>query len=339
MEWSKLGGEGRTGTVLRVLGGLVALWLVVCVLLGIWWSREPSPFDVSARAQARAEALQHDRVTGFTTTSTLIELASALLEKPGGYLSNDVAPPGLWLDNMPNWEFGVLVQIRDMARVMRNDLSRSQSQSAEDPALSEAEGKFFFDNSSWMFPRTEDEYRSGIRLLRDYLDRLSDPQAPEAQFYARADNLRAWLATVDTRLGSLSVRLSLAAGEQQLDEGLAGDPAARQSTPTPAQVDARTPWMEIDDVFFEARGQTWALLHLLRAAEVDFRDVLENKNALVSLRQIIRKLESTQDTIWSPMILNGTGFGLLANHSLVMASYIARVNAAVGDLRDLLAQG
>jgi hypothetical protein len=135
------------------------------------------------------------------------------------------------------------------------------------------------------------------------------------------------------------VRLSLAAGAKQLDEGLAGDPSARQSTPTPAQVDAQTPWTEIDDVFFEARGQTWALLHLLRAAEVDFRDVLENKNALVSLRQIIRKLESTQDTIWSPVILNGTGFGLFANHSLVMASYIARVNAAVGDLRELLAQG
>jgi hypothetical protein len=339
MDLPKVGGEGRTGTVLRVLAGLVVLWLVVCVLLGIWWSREPSPFDVSGRAQARAEALQHSRVTGFTTTSTLIDLASALLEKPGGYLSNDVTPPGLWLDNLPNWEFGVLVQIRDMARVMRNDLSRSQSQSAEDPALSEAEGKFFFDNSSWMFPRTENEYRSGIRLLRDYLERLSDPQAPEAQFYARADNLRAWLGTVDTRLGSLSVRLSLAAGAKQLDEGLAGDPSARQSTPTPAQVDAQTPWTEIDDVFFEARGQTWALLHLLRAAEVDFRDVLENKNALVSLRQIIRKLESTQDTIWSPVILNGTGFGLFANHSLVMASYIARVNAAVGDLRELLAQG
>ncbi|MCB1707405.1 MAG: DUF2333 family protein, partial [Halioglobus sp.] len=46
-----------------------------------------------------------------------------------------------------------------------------------------------------------------------------------------------------------------------------------------------------------------------------------------------------QETVWSPMILNGSGFGLMANHSLVMASYISRANAAIIDLRDLLSQG
>ena len=73
--------------------------------------------------------------------------------------------------------------------------------------------------------------------------------------------------------------------------------------------------------------------------EIDFADVLVKKNALVSLRQIIRELEATQESVFSPMILNGSGFGLFANHSLVMASYISRANAALIDLRDLLAQG
>ena len=67
--------------------------------------------------------------------------------------------------------------------------------------------------------------------------------------------------------------------------------------------------------------------------------MLERKNAVVSLRQIIRELEGTQDAMWSPVILNGTGYGPLANHSLVMASYISRANAGVIDLRELLAQG
>ena len=101
----------------------------------------------------------------------------------------------------------------------------------------------------------------------------------------------------------------------------------------------QTPWMELDDVFYEARGQTWALIQLLRAAEVDFREVLEDKNARVSVQQLIRELEPTQDPMWSPVILNGTGFGMLANHSLVMASYISRANAAIIDLRRLLSQG
>jgi len=77
----------------------------------------------------------------------------------------------------------------------------------------------------------------------------------------------------------------------------------------------------------------------LKALEVDFGDVLANKNAIVSLKQIIRELENTQSFIWSPMILNGTGFGPMANHSLIMASYISRANAAIIDLRNLLLQG
>jgi hypothetical protein len=80
-------------------------------------------------------------------------------------------------------------------------------------------------------------------------------------------------------------------------------------------------------------------LHLLQAVDADFADVLDKKNARVSLRQIIRELEPTQETLWSPMILNGSGFGMLANHSLVMASHISRANAAMSDLRRLLEQG
>ncbi|MEI8649783.1 DUF2333 family protein [Paraglaciecola sp. Hal342] len=57
---------------------------------------------------------------------------------------------------------------------------------------------------------------------------------------------------------------------------------------------------------------------MLKAVEVDFADVLDKKNARVSVQQIIRELESTQESIFSPMILNGSGFGMLANHSLVI---------------------
>ena len=101
----------------------------------------------------------------------------------------------------------------------------------------------------------------------------------------------------------------------------------------------KTPWTQIDDVFYEARGTTWALVHYLHALEVDFDDVLRKKNALVSFRQIIRELESTQEPLRAPMVLNGSQFGLFANHSLIMANYISRANAAIIDLRKLLQEG
>lgn len=335
--WNNL--TSSLGLVGRVAAGLIGLYLVICIALGWWWDYEPDIAAVRDIAAQHVEKNNRSLVTGYTTAHTLRHLSSTLLEKRGGYLSNDLFPPGIWMDNVPNWEFGVLVQVRDMARAMRIDLSRSQSQSSEDPDLSLAEGQFFFDNSSWVLPATEDEYRKGIELVDSYLVRLSDPDQSDAQFFARADNLQRWLEGVESRLGDLSQRLSKSVGKRQLNIDLAGDAAATQATDAPRETEEKTPFLEIDDVFYEARGQTWALLHLLRAVEHDFEDVLEKKNALISVRQIIRELEPTQETVWSPMILNGDGMGFLANHSLVMGSYVARANAALIDLRDLLARG
>jgi len=324
---------------LKLLVIPVLIILLLLVLVGIYWSDEPEPFDIEEAAAEHAPVTESRLTTGSYTTSTVITAMETLLNKRGGYLSNDIMPPSIWLDNIPNWEFGVLVQMRDMARSMRNDFSRSQSQSVEDEDLIVAEPKFNFDNDSWFLPATENVYQEGTDALYGYLERLQNPSNPDAQFYARADNLRTWLGQVETRLGSMSQRLSASVGQVRLNTDLAGDAEAVQSTRTSSQLEVKTPWTEIDDVFYEARGAAWALIHLFKAVEIDFEPILQKKNALISLRQIIRELESTQESVWSPVILNGSGFGLFANHSLVMASYISRANAAVIDLRSLLSQG
>ena len=319
---------------------LIALSVVIIVMvfLMFYWDTEPDVFDVRQHSQYLNQG-SSEFVTGFMTTATMIEVANKLLHKRGGYLSNDIMPPSVFMDNIPSWEFGVLTQIRDLARSMRNDFSRSQTQSVEDQDLMIADPQFHFDSESWILPATEGEYQKGIDALNDYLNRLSDPNEQDAQFFARADNLRDWLAIIEKRLGSLSQRLSASVGQARVNTDLEGDSQATQSTVKPDLMEVKTPWLEIDDVFYEARGTCWALIHFMHAIEYDLHDVLQKKNALVSLRQIIRELEGTQDTVLSPMILNGTGFGFLANHSLVMASYISRANSAVIDLRNLLEQG
>ena len=313
--------------------------LLLIILLMFLWSKEPARFDVNTNAQEVAEEMGVQVVNGFTTTATLSRLVETLLDKSGGFIKNDKMPPGILMDNIPNWEFGVLVQSRDMALALRNDLSRSQSQSSEDVDLINAVTKFHTDTQLWILPPAEGQYREGIESLNKYLERLAKPSESNAQFYSRADNLVDWLGLVKKRLGSLSQRLSASVGKEQINTDLAGDAEAKQSTPNASSNYIKTSWSEIDDVFYEARGQTWALIHLLKAAEVDFKDVLRNKNALISLRQIIRELEGTQQAMWSPMILNGKGFGFVTNHSLVMASYISRANAALIDLERLLQRG
>ncbi|PAU63404.1 hypothetical protein BZL41_12335 [Pseudomonas sp. PIC25] len=323
----------------RALGLLLGLYLLITLVLGWYWSQEPGFFPVQQNAQAAAERAQRQLVGGYTTVETLKKVASTLLDKPGGYLSNDLAPPGLWLDNMPSWEYGVLVQVRDLSRALRKDFARSQSQSTEDADLARAEPRFNFDNKSWALPASESEYREGLRALDRYLAKLADPNQPKAQFYTRADNLNNWLGDVATRLGSLSQRLSASVGRVRLNTDAKPEEVKPGEVPRVSEETVETPWLQIDNVFYEARGQAWALSHLLRAIEVDFADVLAKKNATISVRQIIRELEAAQEPLWSPMVLNGSGYGVLANHSLVMANYISRANAAIIDLRNLLEQG
>ncbi|CAM5200810.1 DUF2333 family protein [Alishewanella longhuensis] len=311
---------------------LLLLWLVS------WWvSREP---DIMVQEiQQSAEQKNVQQVVGYTTTTALIRVTETLLDKPGGYLSNDILPPFSLLDNMPAWEFGVLEMSRDLALAFRKDFSRSQSQSAENAFLKIAQPQLNIDHRSWVLPSAESEYRKAISQLYLYRAALVDPKQADSQFYARADNLRDWLKNVEKRLGSYSQRLSASVGQERFNTDLAGDAAARQSTTAPDKRIVKTSWWKLDDEFYEARGATWALLHYLKAIEVDFADVLQRRNAMVSLQQIIRELEATQQPLWSPMVLNGSGFGMLANHSLVMANYISRANAALIDLSELLTQG
>ncbi len=317
----------------KLTTGISAAVIVLMLGFSWYWSRMPDVFWVTEKVN------DERNVIGYSTVDALIRVTETLLDKPGGYLSNDRVPPSVFLDNIPNWEFGVLQQVRDLARIIRNDYSRSQSQSREDTDIATAEPQLFVDNESWVLPRPESEYRDAIDGFRQYRDRLAGVGDENAHFFARADNLREWLAQVEKRLGSLTRRLGDSVATSVINTDLAGDSAAETSSTLPDNVSVQTSWFEIDDVFFEARGTSWALIHFFRAAEFDFAQVLADKNAKVSVRQIIRELEASLQPLSSPIVLNGGGFGLFANHSLVMANYLARANSAVINLRELLDQG
>ena len=136
---------------------------------------------VENRAKYRNHLINRHRCCNHRSTSRSY---ASLIRKDGGYISNDITPPGTFLDNMPNWEYGALIQSRDLARALREVLSRSQSQSQEDVDLTLAEPRINFQNSSWALPATESEYRDARRYLQAYLDRLPQTGEDSAQFYA-----------------------------------------------------------------------------------------------------------------------------------------------------------
>ena len=297
----------------RRFGWLLLAFLLVDVVLGCYWSREPRHFEV----------IDHEeRVLGELTTDTLIRVTSTLLDKPGGYLSNDIMPHRLWLDNMPNWEYGVLLQVRDLSAVMRRDITRRRD--GEDRDLTRAASQFQFDHRSWAMPSTESEYRRGIKALKSYRGRLVEGEG--ARFRANAANLDRWLAEVQGRLDDLSLRLSQSVGRPVTGHG-------------DRDLEVRTPRFQVDDIFFEARGTGWALYHLTQAVEQDFAAVLVAAGADDAMRRAIREFEAAGNPVRSPFILNGSGFGVFANHSLVMGNYLGRANAALGEVRAKLATG
>ena len=83
----------------RILLAGLGVYLIIALVLGLLWNGEPD----------LPEQPQKGIVTGAATTQTLINLGNTLLQKPGGFLSNDVSLPGVWMDNIPNWEYGVLI--------------------------------------------------------------------------------------------------------------------------------------------------------------------------------------------------------------------------------------
>ena len=312
--------------------GIFAIFLLINFILSIWWSVEPDLI--------RDEILlppEQEKIIGYATITSAIFVAETLLDKPGGFLSNDVMPPSVFMDNMPAFELGALDMLRDLSLILRRDLTRSRSQSAENQHLQEAHTSFNIDRKKWILPSAEGAYRTGIEELKVFRKQLMTQDA-QAQFYARADNLTNYLSEVSKRLGSTSSRLSASVGREQLNIDFSDMPS-KEGMKNDEKLIIKTSWWLIDDVFYEARGQTWALLNFLRAFEHDFVLVLEKKNAVVNFKQIIRELEMTQEPIFSPMILNGSGFGIVTNHSLVMGNYISRANAAIIDLNILLKQG
>jgi hypothetical protein len=304
--------------------GVLILFFLSFPVIGILWGTEPDHLNI-----------EKSKIKGETTTTTVIALTENLLNKRGGLLYNDINPvSGYWLDNVPMWEYGNIILIRDTTNAMRNQFSRSQSQSPEDKDLSKAEPSIQYGINSWIFPSSEGEYRKAIGHLKSYHTRITDDDDSDAQFYTRADNLREFLKIVEKRLGGYSQQLSSSVDQVIFNNEMAGDAEAEASTSTPDQIRVKTGYFQLDDIFFETRGYNYGLIHVLKALEVEFAEVLQKKNAVKSMKQIIRELEQTQRSILMPIASLGW-----VNQSVFMSSYISRANAAMIDLRDLLRQG
>ncbi|MEC8917180.1 MAG: DUF2333 family protein [Pseudomonadota bacterium] len=325
------------GWIWKPLVALVVIYLLVCIVLGIWWSWTPSPTDPRQAVQMQRgfpqsvdtggdDAQPPPAIApGEALLASNISILDTLLDKPGGYLRNDVMPPGLWLDNMPNWEAGVTRQVRDAVTLLGESLS------VGDAPLTQANESLAGDLESWRWPASETVLRAARNNLGEAftaVENAAGPGAPNQDAATPAEStsqldaaaLSDWLSQVQQRLETQTRQLAANVGQ----------------SPNGDEQDDSTPWLRIDNVFFEARGTTWALAQLMQAARIDYADAIESSGVGADFDQLVAELESSQARVWSPVILNGSGFGLFANHSLMMANYTVRASQLVEKIRNQL---
>ncbi len=303
------------GWIWKPLLVLLVVYLLVCLVLGIWWSQRPEPFDVGqATTQRLGVPADAALPRGTRMTASMLTVLETLLDKPGGWLRNDVLLPGIWLDNMPSWEYGVLSEVRLLGKALP-----AMSSTGTD-TLESANKALQSDSEDWLYPAAEKRYSQAQSALASYLAGIA---LDNNDFAANGDGLARWLETVSRRFSGLTQQLLASVDDPEALRELGVDDAALPDA---------TPWLHIDNVFFEARGDAWGLLELLKAARLDYADVFGKANVGTTLERLIAELELAQRRVWSPVILNGSGFGIFANHSLVLANHTQAIAELTGQL-------
>jgi len=334
---------------LRICTGLFILGTAI----SLYWARIPDTFDVTAIAREKAVAYGHRELDeplprGYRTVAATVYLAEQLLEKPGGYQSNDWSPMTRIPDNMRNWEYGAVVELRVMIQGLRFELSRSGPQSTEHIELREADTRFNFKHDSLVLPSTEQQYREGIQFLKDYLDAMNSATTEGTYFAARQDQVIRWLERQQIMLGDYASRLQNNVGAVSYDTGVLTSMDQKflntvsDTTDQPKQADSEknvSSLTERDDVFYQVRGGVYVMYHVMLAMRKDCEKLLNDAQAMGIMNRVINELEQACKPMKSPVVLNGSEFGVIQNHSLVLGAHVAKANLAVQELQKQIAGG
>lgn len=247
------------------------------------------------------------------------------------WLPNDLFWPTALLDNMPNFQLGVLEVVRYNVRVLRDNLARMRTTDRLDPSGEAAFTNLSNDPLKWWFPSAESKWKSALTQLEIYEHNLS---SGKSHFYPRADNLIELLNQYLSLMGGVNTRLINA--PRDLKSTLGVEEQKDKASPAPT-VDIDIPWTQIDDNFYYAQGVAYALHESFRAIRVDFREVLTDKNSVGLVDKILEILGRCH---FEPLIVfNGDPDSIFANHSLNLSGIFNDARQKMNSLTVALMQG
>lgn len=294
----------RTGAVLMILA---ALYYPVG-MIAIHKIDDDTNFSVSvAKGQSHAVAI-----------------ATALIYREveiNGWPANDpFFYPASALDNMPNFQMGVISAMARFTIELADHIGRTRGSSPVDPDLDKARGLLSYPGTIWIFDfstswaptaSSEAQYLSARRSLLRYNERLA---AGKAVFDRRSDNLQATVNRIAIDLGSVSA---------QLDQ--------RVRAAGGAVFDTRS-----DDIFYAAKGRLYGYFMLLRALGRDYQQVIKEKQLEKVWAQMLLSLKEAAKL--QPLIVrNGDPDSLLQpNHLTAQGFYLLRARTQLKEITNIL---
>lgn len=256
--------------------------------------------------------------------SHAVAMAAALIEREVGdhaWPGND--PwffPGSILDNMPNYQQGIIQALRRFSLEMTDQIGRARGSSQADADLDRARSLLGYEGNIWVWDfsvswwptaPSDQQYMSARDALLSYNRRLA---AGSAVFDRRSDNLLATLDRIGKDLGSAS------AGLEQRVESHAG-----------AWIDT-----EADDRFYRTKGELYGYALLLRELGKDFEPVLQERALQKLWNEMLGNLaEAASLRPW--VVTNGAPDGqVLPNHLVAQGFFLLRARAQIYEISDVL---
>lgn len=228
--------------------------------------------------------------------------------------------PTAALDNMPNYQQGIVYALSRFAIEMADQIGRSRGSSQVDPNLDKASGLLKYAGDVWVWDpsvsiaptaTSEAQYRAGRRELEAYNDRLA---RGEAVFESRTDNLLATLERFTADIGSTSAVID----EQVANHG--GD-----------FLDFRA-----DDVFYQTKGRLYGYYILLRSLKDDYANIITERQLDAAWDNMLTSLRAA--VMLDPLVItNGAPDSMIRpSHLVSQGFYLLRARTQMKEISNIL---
>jgi hypothetical protein len=227
--------------------------------------------------------------------------------------------PGSMLDNMPNFQQGVVAGLSRFAVELTDQIARTRGSSQMDPDLNTAAGLLRYPGTVWIFDlstsfaptaSSESQYRRAMTALRDYNQRLAQGNAV---FEIRADNLLETLNRIAADIGSSSAGLD----QHLAQSGFGLD-------------------FQADDLFYANKGRLYAYYLLLRELGQDYARVIAERDLTSSWTQMLDSFRAAA-TLQPWVVINGAPDSQLSpSHLAAQGFFLLRARTQLREITNIL---